>query len=82
MEIIKYSEKQAPTEILQCPVCECTFSIQNGDLYDISCNSKGHIGFVNCPKCKIKLKVEEHKCLNKLFKLWFSLEELSPKYIL
>ncbi len=82
MKIITARKKDPETENLQCPICECTFSIQIPDLYDIEYTSKGKMGYVNCPDCKAKLKVYENKCVNPCFKLWFSVPELIPKHIL
>ena len=82
MKVINASKKVPPSERLRCSLCECEFEILISDLYDVSYSHKGKIGYVNCPSCNAKLKVYELKCIDPMFKLWFSLEELIPKHIL
>lgn len=82
MKIITPGTKGPAIERLQCSICECKFEVEISDLYDISYTAKGKIGYVNCPCCCTKLKMYESKCIDSMFKLWFSVEEIIPKHIL
>jgi len=82
MKVISHGKKLPPTERLECSLCECKFEIQINDLFDISYTAHGKIGYVKCPDCNANLKIREEKCINPIFKLWFSVEDLIPKHIL
>ncbi len=82
MKIFETGNKVPPAERLECPLCGCQFEIQIGDLYDLHYTAKGKVAFSNCPSCNTPLKIYENKCINQLFKLYFSLEEIVPKHIL